>query len=242
MVMATESGAATRKAGVISDPVHGSPWIAGQLRQGILDGSYKYGEKLPAERHLAEGFNASRATVRRALARLENEQLVSRQVGSGTFVKFRPPTLSGNIADLTSPLQLIDVRIGIEPQMTRLAVLNAGAREVEKLRGIVASFSAGPLDPETFTARDQAFHLAVAECTRNPLLVALYQQINDVRAHAQWNTMKGKVLSAERIAEYNQQHRNLFHAIDSRDLDAAVALITSHLTIARRNLVGVGST
>jgi DNA-binding GntR family transcriptional regulator len=71
--------------------------------------------------------------------------------------------------------------------------------------------------------------------------VALYRQINEVRAHKQWNAMKDKVLTAERIADYNHQHRSLYEAIRSRDVEAAVAMITNHLHQARRQLLGAGS-
>ncbi len=45
----------------------GSAAIAARLRQAILDGKYVDGERLPAERNLAQHFEASRSTVREAL-------------------------------------------------------------------------------------------------------------------------------------------------------------------------------
>jgi len=54
---------------IVSDPVRGSAWITGQLRQAIQEGHYTHGEKLPAERQLAEAFGTSRTTVRMALER-----------------------------------------------------------------------------------------------------------------------------------------------------------------------------
>jgi GntR family transcriptional regulator len=55
------------------------------LRQRLLDGAYPVGHPLPSEPKLAEEFGVSRTTVRRALARLEDEQLIVRRHGSGTF-------------------------------------------------------------------------------------------------------------------------------------------------------------
>ena len=71
---------------LVNDPVKGSSWITGQLRQAIQAGQYGHGDKLPAERQLAEAFGTSRTTVRAALDQLESERLVSRRIGSGTFV------------------------------------------------------------------------------------------------------------------------------------------------------------
>jgi len=53
------------------------------------------------------------------------------------------------------------------------------------------------------------FHQLISEATRNPLMVWVYRQINAVRTHDQWTAMKDKVLTPERIAEYNQQHEAL---------------------------------
>ncbi|HLB81363.1 MAG TPA: FadR/GntR family transcriptional regulator [Dongiaceae bacterium] len=223
---------------VIADPVRGSAWITAQLRQAIREGGYAHGEKLPAERQLAEAFGASRTTVRIALGQLEADRLVRRRVGSGTFVNYRAPGDAEDIAEQTSPIELIDVRLGVEPHMVRLAVLNAAARDIDRLAEAIQRMDADCVDAEGFTRWDEQFHLLMAECTRNPLMVWIYRQINEVRAHAQWDSMKDKVLTPARIAEYNRQHRALFEALRSRDVEAAAAIVTNHLHYARRQLLG----
>jgi DNA-binding GntR family transcriptional regulator len=69
-------------------------------------------------------------------------------------------------------------------------------------------------------------------------MVWIYRKINDVRTHSQWNAMKSKVLTPRRIAEYNEQHLALYEAIRTRDIEAAVAIVTHHLHAARRQLMG----
>lgn len=223
---------------VIADRTRGSAWITAKLRRAIVEGGYAHGEKLPAERQLAEAFDASRTTVRLALGQLEAERLVIRRVGSGTFVNSRASDDAQAIAERTSPLELIEVRLAVEPHMTRLAVLNATARDIDRLTGAIGSMEAECADAEGFTLWDEQFHLLIAECTRNPLTVWIYRQINEVRSHDQWNAMKDKVLTPERIAEYNRQHRNLYEAIRTRDVESAVAIVTNHLHYARRQLMG----
>jgi DNA-binding FadR family transcriptional regulator len=238
----SEAPAAAPDAGVaIADPVRGSVWITGQLRQAILDGRYAPGEKLPAERQFASAFGASRATIRTALSRLENEQLVTRRLGAGTFVKAEVAAAGEEVAELTSPLELIEVRQGLEPNMVRLAVLNATARDIERLESHITRMPAAAADSESFTLWDIEFHQLVAEATRNPLMVWIYRKINDIRTHAQWNAMKSKVLTPERIAEYNEQHRSLYEAIRARDVEGAVAVVTQHLHYARRQLMGAAN-
>jgi len=226
---------------VIRDPVPGSLWITEQLRQAILDGRYAHGEKLPAERQFAAAFGASRATIRTALNRLEAERLVTRRLGAGTFVNFRGRGDSESIAEQTSPLELIEVRLGIEPHMVRLAVLNATGRDIERLASAIARMETSSGDSESFTLWDEEFHQLISDATRNPLMVWVYRQINAVRTHSQWNAMKDKVLTPRRIAEYNRQHAALYEAIRTRDIEAAVAVVTNHLHFARRQLMGVDS-
>ena len=216
----------------------GSAWIAAELRRAILGGAYGYGDRLPAERELARQFAASRTTVRAALNGLAEDGLVSRRIGSGTFVNYRPRSADEDVAEMTSPLELIEVRLAVEPHMTRLAVLNASARDIERMAEALGELETAGGDAEHFSRWDERFHLALAESTHNPLLASMYRQINHVRGHAQWNARKDKILTESRIAEYNRQHRTLYEAVCSRDVDGAVRIIIEHLQKARRDLLG----
>lgn len=65
--------------------------LADLLRASIVDGSYQSGEKLPSENELTQKTGYSRQTVRQAISLLENEGLVSRLQGSGTYVQATAP-------------------------------------------------------------------------------------------------------------------------------------------------------
>ncbi len=214
--------------------------IATKLRGAIEDGTYGHGQRLPAERDLAVYFGASRTTVREALRQLETDGLVIRKVGSGTFVHWPTIGVNGNIADITSPLELMEVREAIEPYLARMAVVHAAAKDLETLDKAVDELEAAVGDQAAFSAADERFHLALAEATGNPLMTWIYSQINDVRCHDQWNAMKQKVLSDDAIAIYNRQHRMLVNAIRRRDAQSAVAVVVEHLQKARNDLIGVG--
>jgi DNA-binding FadR family transcriptional regulator len=216
----------------------GAAAIATRLREAILSGHYARGKRLPAERELTEHFGAARGTVREALRRLEEMGLVTRRKGSGTFVNHREGPEEGDIAELTSPIELIDVRLSIEPDIARMAVINATARDLERLEAALIECEAADGDREAFSQADERFHCALAEATRNPLMIWLYGKINDIRGHSQWNAMKDKILTGARICEYNGQHRALFDAVRSRDMDAAVSLMEEHLAEAREDLLG----
>lgn len=221
-------------AGMVPKGVSG---IAAQLRQAIIEGVYATGDRLPAERDIAKSLGASRTTVRNALRMLEESELVRRKVGSGTFVLHGVREERG-IAEVTSPLELIDVRLAIEPQIVRMAILHGTGRDMESMSEILAQLERTGTDREQFTKLDVSFHLSLASATHNPLLIWIYRQINAVRSHAQWNVVKDKVLTRDRIEEYNVEHRAIYEALRTRDAEAAVGLITRHLGDARRDLVG----
>ncbi len=216
----------------------GSARIVTGLRRAILDGDYGYRERVPSERHLAVEYGAARGTVRTALEQLKDMNLVIRRPGSGTFVRYRGHADDEDIAEHTSPLELIEVRLSVEPSVARLAVLHANAQDIERLADALMRVEASVDDPESFSRADETFHLALAESTRNPLMVWLYRHINDVRGHGQWSARKDKILTPDRIVEYNRQHRALFKAIESRDTQEADNIMTRHLEKAREDLLG----
>lgn len=203
--------------------------VAAQLRRRIMEGEFAYDERLPAERNLAQEFGVSRGTIRSVLDILESQHLVARQIGSGTYVTHRETPSQQEISSVTSPVEMNEVRIAIEPEMVRLAIANASARDLEDLHEALRQCEDCDSDAEKFALADTAFHMALASCSRNKLMHWLYERISEVRQHAQWRTMKAKLLTAERIDHYNRQHRRLYEAIAARDTSSAVQLIKDHL-------------
>jgi len=203
--------------------------VAEQLRRRILGGDYEYEERLPAERNLAEDFGVSRGTIRSVLQILEQQHLVTRQIGSGTYVSHREIANQQEIASITSPIEMVEVRIAIEPQLVRLAIANANARDLEDLQDALSQCETCDGDSEKFAHADTAFHMSLAHCSRNSLMCWIYERISEVRRHSQWGRMKSKLLTRDRIDFYNRQHRALYEAIAARDTTRAVRLIKEHL-------------
>lgn len=203
--------------------------VATQLRRRILEGVYAYEERLPAERNLAEEFGVSRGTIRSVLDLLEQQNLVTRQVGSGTYVTHREMIDQQEISRITSPLEMVEVRIAIEPQMVRLAIANASSQDLEELHSALRQCEACGGDAEQFARADTAFHMALAHCSRNKLIYWLYERISEVRRHSQWRQMKQKLLTPDRIDFYNRQHRALYQAIAARDTATAAQMIKNHM-------------
>jgi DNA-binding FadR family transcriptional regulator len=224
-------------------PSRGPRAISTYIRRAIETGAYSEGDRLPPERQLAETFQAARSTVRRALDQLEKAGLVSRRLGSGTFVGASATSARRNIdlADQVSPLQLIEARLAVEPFTTRLAGLHATRRNLDDMDAVLGHAEESVSDKDSFSKWDGEFHLLIAHASSNPLLIYVYRQINHVRLHAQWDAMKEKILTPDVIADYNRQHRAIFDALNARDGQGAFALITQHLEKARDDLLMANS-
>ncbi|MEM9329953.1 MAG: FCD domain-containing protein, partial [Pseudomonadota bacterium] len=74
--------------------------------------------------------------------------------------------------------------------------------------------------------------------TGNPLMVHLYETINEVRTHSQWNAMKNLILSPEQIRKYNEYHSGILEGIRNRDTNSAIEALNKHMDLARQDLIG----
>jgi DNA-binding FadR family transcriptional regulator len=218
----------------------GSAGVFNKIRDSIVNGRYSYNERLPSERDLATRYKAARGTIRSALEQLEQASLVRRKFGSGTFVTYKNDFDHEDIAEETSPLELIEARLAIEPYIVKLVVLNANNRDLNRLEQALEQANNTDHDPEAFSQADEAFHLMLATCSQNPLLIWIYQRINDIRSHNQWSARKANILTPLKIRAYNEQHRQLLEAIRHRDQIEASDIISSHLKQARQDITGVG--
>ena len=162
----------------------------------IDNGGYKPGDRLPAERELILSLGMSRNVLRRALEVLEFRGVIWRHVGKGTFIA-AVNTNALNVTDLssrTSPVHMMRARLSIEPALAREAAINASDEAVKKLEQARKSAEAA-MSWDAYERQDDAFHRCLAEATDNVLLLALFDQLNQVRRAVAWNNV---VRSTER--------------------------------------------
>ena len=206
--------------------------IASELLSRIT--AREYTNRLPAERLLAQEFNVPRHTVRAALDLLEERSAIERRAGSGSFVSaFRlredealsPAPHHTEVAENTGPLELQVVRGIFEPELVRLAVIHASPKDIDALRMIVEQMEAIQADWEGYVQCEEEFYLRLACATENPLLIAIYELVTDVRRLAHWRTQRKKMLSPSRIRERQGRHRSMFDAIEDRDIERAVEYV-----------------
>jgi DNA-binding FadR family transcriptional regulator len=115
--------------------------VVAQVKQSILLGEFKAGDKLPSEHELMEQFQVSRAAIREALRALENSGfLMTRQGATGgayvtelSFKRVSDAFLDLFLADRVSMPELCQVRQIIEPEVARLAARNTTTEYAQRL-------------------------------------------------------------------------------------------------------------
>jgi DNA-binding FadR family transcriptional regulator len=218
-----------------------SNFALGQLRAFLDEGRFAEDQRLPPERVLAAQIGIGRRALRRALEVLEAEGRIWRHQGKGTFLGPRPVhPLMGleELSSRTNPLEVMDVRLEIEPVLARLAALRASNGDVERLLRLAAK-TATSSDADGYELWDSALHRAIAEAAGNSLLLAIFDMVDRIRQDTNWQNLRERARSRERLQSYVEQHRRVIAAIAQREAHAAERAMREHLEQVRQNLLGV---
>ncbi len=211
------------------------------IEVGISKQTLKPGDKLPTEREIASRFTAARNTVRKTLDRLEQDGLIIREVGRGTFVSGKPlvQALSGGSLSLsshldldlvrqTSPRDLMEFRLSLEPSIAELSVARASGADIEQMQAAIDQ-SCVAKDLQQFENCDDALHKAIAASTRNPLFSAFSVIVTEIRNQGDWGALKKKTLTDKMRDVHTVEHRAIVDGIRRRDSVAAFAAMRIHL-------------
>ena len=207
----------------------------------LVSGRYPNQSRLPPERELAKLLSVSRSGLREGLEILEAEGRIWRHVGKGTFVGPRPLKCATGldlVTAMTSPEEVLEVRLLYEPLIARLAATRASASEIENMRRLLEK-SDSARDAKAWELWDGTLHRAVAEAAHNKLLLAIFDGFNAMRSQAAWSRLRLAALIPERLGVYRRQHRAYVGAIAARDPAAAEAAMRLHVETVRDNLLGL---
>ncbi|MDX3381572.1 GntR family transcriptional regulator [Streptomyces sp. V2] len=197
------------------------------VRLGLVPG----GERLPAERELAERLGISRVTLREVLKVLQDQGLLESRRGryGGTFVLPRSAVPGTGEAELRRRIAEVD----IEDVLRFREVLEVGAAglcashgltgvQVSRLREALAGTHDAPL--ADYRRRDTLLHLTLAELCGSPSLTAQYAAVR-----AQVNDLLDCIPLLVRNLEHSQrQHEALVEAVLDADADAAREIMREH--------------
>lgn len=192
------------------------------LKEKIEQGQYSPSESLP-EVELANEYNVSRNTIKKALLMLENDSYVTIELNKGAKVR------SYSRQEVLDYLQL---RVELEGFIIRLAVPCITTEQVQRLEGIY--YQMGQCrekgDLLGYSALNQQFHSIIYDAcpnkTATELLVRLKLQMRKYNAKT--------ILVPGRDARSYEEHKAILEAIRSVDAAAAEANVRRHVESVRR--------
>jgi GntR family uxuAB operon transcriptional repressor len=208
------------------------------------------GTRLPTERQLSIDLGVTRSSVRTALALLEAQGRISREVGRGTFLRAVPETISaapdaaGETAQVRAagpagadfaPADVMTIRRLLEPPAMVLVVAWATASDLEEMDRCL-DLGDRAATYEEFEACDLALHRCIMAASHSPLLSALYGAIESARHGQVWGDLKRRSASPDRRSQYQADHRAIVEALRSRDSGGAVEAMRVHLARVQEHL------
>ncbi len=211
-----------------------------QLKEHILSGEWRPGQKLPSEASLSSQLGVSRVTVRSALSRLASLGMVQTRQGEGTFVRDRSeadallallPIMNALKPDIK---HFLEFRSVIDPGMSALAALRASEAEIALMREAVTKFEQSALsDTELALACDLEFHLLIAKATGNPILIKTYEIFADI-----YRAGLAEIVTKYGVDSGLIYHRHILEAIAGRNPEMARTEMLLHLSSTMDILAG----
>ncbi len=200
-----------------------------KIKELISAGVLKPGDRLPAERKLAEDFKVGRTQVREALHKLEFYGIIKTLPQSGSVINgLDINTLDGLISDVLNLqdydfFSLVETRFVLEINAIRLCAERWNEEDMEKLQSEHDNF-VQHFDSPDRVSHDFAFHRAIAEASHNPVFKAMLMiVIPDIMS----------VYQQDRICAPNtmvvDEHSQMLAAIKQRNGEAAAAIMAQHL-------------
>lgn len=195
-----------------------------KIENDIIQGVYPKGEII-TEVKVAEQLGVSRTPVREAFRRLEQEHLIE-DAGKGSVVL---GITEENLIDI------MDIRIHIEPMASYYAALNRTQKGIEELAHIIdlQDFYCSKHDVEYLLREDEDFHDAIcAICGRKVISDTLLPLHRKTRKHR-----KISVDDFDRQKQSLEEHRQIYNAISAGDADLAARLTAQHIEHAKNNMI-----
>ncbi|MBV6305901.1 FadR family transcriptional regulator [Candidimonas humi] len=218
--------------------------VVAALSEQIRAGRYRPGAKLPTESAIMSEQSVSRTVVREAISRLQAAGLVETRHGIGTFVMesdagHTVKLAASQVFTMLDTMAVLELRISIETEAAALAASRRSDNDLQSLRTLLDEFrdqlgqSGGGSVPA-----DQAFHLRIAQATGNQYFLDILGQLGkNLIPRTRIDTAH---LAADDQQNYlrrvNQEHEDIFFAIERGDPEAARAAMRTHLSNSRERL------
>lgn len=214
--------------------------LSADLRRRLEVGEWRPGTLMPTERRLAGEYGVARNTIRKILARMVDEGLIERRVGSGTLVLDRPDNHFADILDRfldASPIDILNLRIFVEPHSAEAAARNASSSELEAIVEADAKCSAAT-SFDLHEHWNSEFHRRIHQAAHNAFLTDLFDLMSIIRFQPPMMEIRRRSFTEERRLAYGSERAEILTALRNWDGKAAAQAMRAHLMSRRRNYFG----
>jgi GntR family transcriptional repressor for pyruvate dehydrogenase complex len=204
-----------------------------RIKEMIVSGQLKPGDRLPPEKELSEALGLSRNSLREAVKALELVRVLDVRRGDGTYVTSLTPSLlldaMSFLVDVhqdASVLELLEVRRILEPAAAALAATRVTPEDIEHLRALLDRVDEStPVDD--LVAQDMVFHRSVSALSGNAYLTQLLDTLSSSTLRARvWRGLTQEGAVARTLTE----HRAIVDALAEGDPALVEAQVLAHVS------------
>jgi GntR family transcriptional regulator, transcriptional repressor for pyruvate dehydrogenase complex len=217
--------------------------ICERIREQLALGVLKPGDKLPAERELAQQLGVSRNVLREALRSLEMAGILKLQKGvkGGAFIREGDTSRMNEVMrdmlslGTISVRELSEARINVIDLVVRLACVNARQRDFEALEANIertdAATREGRLLDRVECSRE--FYKLLAESTGNKVIIMIVNSVTEIHMRFVYAKVASSGAATPRLTD---KRRQFLSAVRARDVATATRLMRLHLESVQRML------
>lgn len=206
--------------------------IIRQVRSLVDSGDLQPGDRLPAERKLAEKFQVARSQIREAFKKLEFYNIIKTMPQSGSVIAGVEATaLNSLISDVLKMdncdfHSLVEARSIIEINAARLCAIRRTEEDLKMIENAMNSYNERVKLSGSALEEDLYFHRTIAEGSKNAVLKSMMMTITpDIMInYAKFNVCKTN------FEIPMSEHRLLFEYIKNNNAEAASNMMSQHLT------------
>lgn len=210
--------------------------IAQQIKDMIVHGQLKMGDKLPSTKELSERFGVGRSTMREALSALKAMGLIEiRQGGACRVIRQAPaevslPEWTSLRMNRTTLLELMEVRQSLEISIAAIAARKRTPEDLAQLQLIMQDMENSINDDAEGERTDLVFHELLVQATHNAIMMQTCDSIRNAMEMMIRDIRRAELYSNQEVAvQLLKEHKVIYEAIHSGDPELASQAMRVHL-------------
>ncbi|WP_298920469.1 FCD domain-containing protein [uncultured Roseobacter sp.] len=212
--------------------------VVRQIEQLILRGILRPGERLPAERELAERLNVSRPSLRDAIGSLQDQGLLSTRAGAGVFVAdvlgsaFSPALVQLFARHEEAVFDYLSFRRDMEGLAAERAARLASETDLRVVQTVFDKMEAAHTkhNPQDEARLDAQFHMAIIEASHNVVMLHMMRSMYELLREGVFYNRQIMFKQRATRGLLLDQHRAINDSLQQRNPKAAREAVEEHLS------------